>query len=270
MALESVTFTSFPPEIFDFIVDHLYDDRPALFACSLCRELLPASRYHLFRDLFIKPLPKDLFTLIDILGSPNTIGVYAQRLVLTDLTKFVLCHGIQEMTRGIRSIPRLLSLLPHVKSVRISNTDFEHLPEDITRNLLSRFPKITDLQLHFLHFYRFSEFVDVACSFPNLERIEVKRLTWTHNGRNPLTLKRMPSRVEWDILELKRGGNLRDLAEWLSVHDSPPQLRSFYYDAASATEVSYLRQLVQRTASSLRNLQVSFPVFVDSVRVSGG
>ncbi|THU91954.1 hypothetical protein K435DRAFT_780461 [Dendrothele bispora CBS 962.96] len=260
----------FPAEIFDLIVDHLYDDRNTLLACSLCRELQPASRFHLFSDLSIKPFPEDLLTLIDILCSPNnTMAIYVQRLVFSDLTKFVLYHGVSDMSRALRFIPRLISFIPQVKTLHLLNTDFEHLPQDIIHSLLSHFTTFTDVRLQFLHFYRFSEFVELACSFPVLERIEIKRLTWTHNGRNALSLRRMPSvGVQWDILELKRGGNLRDLAEWLAVHDNPPQLRSLCYDAASATEVSYLRQLVQRTASSLRNLQVSFPIFVDSARVS--
>ncbi|GAW02852.1 hypothetical protein LENED_004529 [Lentinula edodes] len=97
-----------------------------------------------------------------------------------------------------------------------------------------------------------------------LDRVELKRLTWTHNGRGVSNLGRVSSHVEWHILELRHGKNLRDLAEWLGAHNPTPIIRSFYYDATSQSEVYHLRNLLRRIAPSLRYLQVSFPVFADN------
>lgn len=39
-----------PPELVDRVIDHLFDDNFSLAACALvCKDWLPASRYHLFR-----------------------------------------------------------------------------------------------------------------------------------------------------------------------------------------------------------------------------
>ncbi|KAJ7090647.1 hypothetical protein C8R44DRAFT_648056, partial [Mycena epipterygia] len=39
----------FPSELYDYIIDHLHDDRRTLSACSLvCRDWYATSSYHLF------------------------------------------------------------------------------------------------------------------------------------------------------------------------------------------------------------------------------
>ncbi|KAJ3987009.1 hypothetical protein F5890DRAFT_892638 [Lentinula detonsa] len=257
-----------PAEIFDTIGDFLYNDPQALLACSLCRPLLPSARYHLFSDLSIQLRSKHVIALTNILRSTlNTISPYVRRLVFNNLANWVLIAGVLDTENAIRKIPRMLSMLPLASCVRISHTNFEHVPQEVVRCLVSYLRSFVNLELHSLHFYRFSEFADLVCSFPGLERIELKRLTWTHCGRGVSNLGRVSSRVEWHILELKHGENLRELAEWLGAHNLTPIIRSFYYDAASQSEVYQLRNLLRRIAPSLRYLQISFPVSVESGRV---
>lgn len=56
--LPTVLTEGVPQELYERIIDHLYEDIPALLACCLvCRAWVPASRYHLFgRRLIISPL----------------------------------------------------------------------------------------------------------------------------------------------------------------------------------------------------------------------
>ncbi|KAF9059327.1 hypothetical protein BDP27DRAFT_1431511 [Rhodocollybia butyracea] len=258
-----------PPEIFDIIGDFLYDDKQSLLACSLCRSLLPSTRYHLFSDLSIQPCTKQVLGLIDILQSSlNTIAPYVERLMFTNLTQCVFVAGVADVENAIRKMPRILSLLPYARCVRISNTNFEQVPQEITRCLISYLRPSIIIELHSLHFYRFSEFADLVCSLPNLQSVEVKRLTWTHSGRSVSHLGRVSSAVEWHVLEFERGENLRDLTEWLGAHHPTPIIRSFYYDAASQSEVSPLRALFCKVAPFLRCLQISFPAFADGRSVS--
>ncbi|KAK0448939.1 uncharacterized protein EV420DRAFT_834954 [Desarmillaria tabescens] len=45
---------SIPQELFDYILDFLYDGAPTLLACSLiCRASLPCSCYHIYSSVFI-------------------------------------------------------------------------------------------------------------------------------------------------------------------------------------------------------------------------
>lgn len=262
--------TMLPAEIFDTIGDFLYDDRHSLLACGLCRPLLPSTRYHLFSDLSVQLSAQRVTSLTRIIKSTcNTISPYVQRVVFNDLARWVFVAGVSDIECAIRKMPRVLSMLPAARCVRISNTDFEHVPQEIIRCLVSYLHPFVNLELHSLHFYRFSEFADLVCSLPMLERVELKRLTWTHNGRGVSNLGRVSSHVEWHILELRHGKNLRDLAEWLGAHNPTPIIRSFYYDATSQSEVYQLRNLLRRIAPSLRYLQVSFPVFADNRSKSG-
>ncbi|KAJ3771081.1 hypothetical protein FB446DRAFT_789936 [Lentinula raphanica] len=255
----------FPAEIFDIIGDFLFDDQQALLACSLCRPLLPSARYHLFSEIHVQLRTKHIIALTNILRSTcNTISGYARRVVFDDLANCLLIAGVSDIERAIRKLPLLLSMLPFAEFVRISNTNFEHVPQEVLRCLVSYLKPFVNLELYSLHFYRFSEFADLVCSFPRLRQIEIKRLTWTHSGRGITHLSRVPPHVEWHILELRHGENLRELAEWLGEHNPTPIIRSFYFDAASQSEVYKLRSLVRRIAPSLRYLQISFPVSVDS------
>ncbi|KAJ3805492.1 hypothetical protein F5876DRAFT_81732 [Lentinula aff. lateritia] len=255
----------FPAEIFDTIGDFLYDDRHSLLACGLCRPLLPSTRYHLFSELSVQLSAQRVTSLTKIIKSTcNTISPYVQRVVFNDLARWVFVAGVSDIESAIRKMPRVLSMLPAARCMRISNTDFEHVPQEVIRCLVSYLHSFVNLELHSLHFYRFSEFADLVCSLPMLERVELKRLTWTHNGRGVSNLGRVSSHVEWHILELRHGKNLRDLAEWLGAHNPTPIIRSFYYDATSQSEVYHLRNLLRKIAPSLRYLQVSFPVFADN------
>lgn len=259
-----------PAEIFDIVGDFLHDDEQTLLACSLCRPLLPSTRHHLFSELIFQPHTTKIHSLMEILQSTlNTITPYVRRLIFTNLARWVFVAGVSDLETVIRKVPRILSLLPYARSVRISDTDFEHVPKEVTRCLSIYLQTFINLELHSLHFYRFSEFADFVCSFPMLQRVELKRLTWTHNGRGVSNLGRVSSNVEWHVLEFKRDENLRDLAEWLGAHYPTPIIHSFCYDAASRSGVHHLRALLRRIAPSLRYLQVSFPAFTDSARASG-
>ena len=51
---------TFPPELVDRTIDHLYDDKPSLRACALVsRSWLNTSRHHLFRTLLVRPRGQD-------------------------------------------------------------------------------------------------------------------------------------------------------------------------------------------------------------------
>ncbi|KIK67214.1 hypothetical protein GYMLUDRAFT_857810 [Collybiopsis luxurians FD-317 M1] len=227
-----------PAEIFDIVADFLHADKPSLIACSLCRPLLPSARYHLFSEVSIQPRTERVLALLNTLLSPsNTISPYVERITFTDLTRCIYVAGISDVKHAIRKMPRVLAMLPYASRVRISNTDFEHIPQEITHCLVTYLQAFASLELHSLHFFRFSEFADLVCAFPQLRRIEIKRLTWTHNGRSAMKLGRVTSDVEWHVLELRRGEHLSDLAEWLEAHHPAPIIRSFYYDAAFQPEV---------------------------------
>jgi len=258
-----------PAEIFDIIGDFLHDDKQSLLACSLCRPLLPIARYHLFSELSVQPQTTKILSLLDILQSTlNTIAPFVRRLAFINLERWVFVAGVSDIVNAIRKMPRILSLLPYACSLRISNTNFENVPREITRCLVSYLHTFINLELHSLHFYRFSELADLVCSFPMLQRVELKRLTWTHTGRGVSTLGRVSSKVEWHVLELKREENLKDLVEWLGAHYPTPIIHSFYYDATSSSGLYQLRALLRRIAPSLRYLQVSFPAFADSEHTS--
>jgi len=252
-----------PPEVIDLIIDFLHDDKPSLAACTLIsKDFLPSTRFHLFSEVPVQP--RHMLPLLELLASPsNQIAPFVQRLLFDNLGKLLFYNGITEVERCIRLLPLLTSRLPHVKSLRFSNFDLEHIPEDIRRNLFSSFPDFKDLDLYSLHFYRFSEFLDLVCAFPFLEKISLKWVTWTYNGHHlaPITPRGSPL-IRWNLSRYS-GQSLIDLGGWLLDQDPPPLLQSLHYGASSAHENNCIRQLLRHSGGSLEHLYISFPISLD-------
>jgi hypothetical protein len=258
-----------PPEIIDTVIDHLHSDKPSLAACALIsKDFLPSTRFHLFSEVSVQP--GHMLLLLELLASPsNQIAPFIQRLLFDNLGKLLFYHGITEVERCIRLIPLLTSRLPHVKSLRFSNFDLEHVPEDIRRDLFSSFPDFKDLDLSSLHFYRFSEFIDLVCAFPSLEKISLKWVSWTYSGQHsPQINARGSPLIRWNLSRYS-GQSLIDLGAWLLDQEPPPLLQSLHYGASSVQENDCIRRLVSHSGGSLEHLYISFPVLLDINAVKG-
>ncbi|KAK0204303.1 hypothetical protein DFS33DRAFT_1338373 [Desarmillaria ectypa] len=233
------TFT-FPPEIIDMITDHLHASPRTLLSLSLHPSFLPSARYHLFSSLSVPLHTRGIFDLLSLLDSPHsTMKPYIQRLLFTDLTKVVATHGLGDVVRAIRHLPRL----PRVSAAKFANTDFEKVPGEVLGLLMYhlRHFDLTSLALEGLHFSRFSEVVGFFGAFSGWASVEAKRVSWTY-GAGGYALTPMPN-VEWEIADVAG-----DMLQWLA--------------GAGATvhslggEAEEIQDLITSAGSSIRQLEV--------------
>lgn len=117
-----------PPELCDYILDHLWDHRSVLAACGLaCRAFLPTTRYHLFHkiDLTVRRRREQFERL---LSTSPAIGEYVKDLSTNG-------HALQSDSR-----PHFLFKLSKIERLCICNWVVEDVSEDtrrILRHLLS-------------------------------------------------------------------------------------------------------------------------------------
>ncbi|KAG7441326.1 uncharacterized protein BT62DRAFT_489893 [Guyanagaster necrorhizus] len=240
--MPSTSAFTFPPEIIDMITDHLHASPRTLLSLSLHPSFLPSARYHLFSSLAVPLHTRGLFGLLSLLDSPHgTIKPYIQRLLFTDLTKMVATHGLGDVIRAIRNLPRL----PKVKAVKLANTDFEKVPGEVLGLLMYhlRHFALTFLAVERLHFSRFSEVAGLFNVFSGSAGVEARQVSWTYGagGYAP----QPPPNVEWEIADISGG----DMLQWLA--DSGATVRRL------EGEAGVIRDLIRSVGPSIRQLQVS-------------
>ncbi|KAI0954585.1 hypothetical protein AcW1_006430 [Taiwanofungus camphoratus] len=138
-----------PPELCDQILDHLWDDRAALEACSLtCRAWLATTRIHLFHSICLRDLRQCTRLERMLKGTLPTI---------VDVTHYI--RGLTLMQReargGDRALPEsalqdgvvddLPTFFPNVKMLTLHLVDFRN-PEHILP-LLNAYPKLSNVHI---------------------------------------------------------------------------------------------------------------------------
>lgn len=123
-----------PVELYEVIIDELWDDRPALLACSaVCRAFLPTSQKHLWSKAHLEFTRRRSFRTTQImsflthvnLGRPP-VGVYLRDLNITEDTEGPLRSG--DLNGAL--FTTLLSNLPNL--ARLSYNLVPSYPHPIT------------------------------------------------------------------------------------------------------------------------------------------
>jgi len=142
-----------PQELVDMVIDHLYDDRPTLFNCSLvCRSWLRRSRVHKFATIdygygaeaeaegFIRLKPfAECPEAADFVRSIITYDMIPSDIALCVNLTLLEVHGV---TFSHDTAPLAF---PHLKSLIIKQCGFQN-PERFPR-LLQSFPRLSSLEM---------------------------------------------------------------------------------------------------------------------------
>ncbi|KAF9780877.1 hypothetical protein BJ322DRAFT_287392 [Thelephora terrestris] len=160
----TMTLPTLPPEILDFIVDHLHDDPITLKSCCLTsKSLFVRSRRHLFACVTFDPLRSSVRSWMKAFPDPsNSPAHYARSLCIRD-SRVVsanactwirpFCH-VQELSVNTFgwggpneiSLVQLHGLSPTIKSLHLYTGVHTPIPEII--GLICSFPLLKDLSLH--------------------------------------------------------------------------------------------------------------------------
>lgn len=173
-----------PPELSDYLIDHVWDSKPTLSSCSLvCRTWVNRSRHHLFREvnISVKRSPK-LDVFLAFLHSSPHLSSYIRRLTLhgtvaDDKLGYAVWFYVSSETllNCLDNLPHLTEL--SLRGIRLTEnigvgggptiaTSFHHR-RPVQRLLLSNVFVHPDRLFHILHF------------FPRLISLAAEAVYWT-------------------------------------------------------------------------------------------
>ena len=182
------------PELYDYIIDFLHDDKPTIIACSLvCRSWLPRCRSHLFRDLVlsgesISPTTRPCFAtrtssqqVFTFFRSSPDLPFYIKRLVIheTHIPKLPTCRPVTEDILFPPLLQRLTSLrsLEFDYSTDIRLTWSSMTAKDVTQALY-HLRQLTSLTLRNLCFQKYADLANLLMACGGLEVVRLDSVSF--------------------------------------------------------------------------------------------
>ena len=172
-----------PVELTDICIDQLHNDKRSLSACGLtCKAWLPASRYHLFSDVLLRP--NDYTPFSELLEAPSSYSVASvvRRLIFYNSSPIPRWPK-QDIVRT--HLHRIITLLQGVRCIKLSNYQFEASRMDNLIAALSNFSNLQHLELDRIKFEAFEHPIDVIHALPTLKSISVHNLYCFNNTYIP-------------------------------------------------------------------------------------
>ncbi|KAJ7090640.1 hypothetical protein C8R44DRAFT_817793 [Mycena epipterygia] len=156
----------FPSELYDYIIDHLHDDRRTLSACSLvCRDWYATSSYHLFQNAgTIRLNPKNYSGFVDVLSSQKSTGHRLKNYV--GRLELMPCVPNYPWLQFNNDLQRLTDL-PCLKYLCFHSLHFQ----PVFTTLVQNFSSVTHLELSRIRFGSFAQFLKVTATLPLLRRL---------------------------------------------------------------------------------------------------
>ncbi|KAH9944038.1 uncharacterized protein BXZ73DRAFT_40017 [Epithele typhae] len=244
-----------PHELSDYIIDFLHDNPKALGACALTSpSWLFASRFHLFRALSLDGRAR-VRSLQRLLHAAPDLGLYVRDLAVSKLSTDSLRKHLVPVPSAIdhnveTTFPRVLALLPALRTLTISHTDMNCLGALDSLPLSS----VASLSLSFCQFSDFADVVDFVGRLPTLSALSLSGLTWKDERRAPHAIPLPALRT----LALGRDLDLEHIFEWLAAAGVHEHLTSLKVRCANAHDADLVGPFLAQAGTSLRELDLDW------------
>jgi hypothetical protein len=228
-----------PAELIDTVVDFLHDDEESLANCSLvCKEWVPATRYHIFNNLLLDRWNMEEF--VDLITRPSaTVALYINHLIID--------QGKSRHTDLFQSMFRRLPHFHLLRTLELRNSRWAD-------SLVFAFGGIRDLKLSRCTFANPVHLKTVISSFLSLKRLSVShtRFLVEHDDLDQDVAVTMgyiqPLKFpDIDTLELWE----RHVTSWFPFEGAPIASCSIYLGRFC---LSSLNRYLEVLGPSLRNL----------------
>ncbi|KAJ7142013.1 hypothetical protein C8R43DRAFT_1016142 [Mycena crocata] len=247
----SLSRVALPSELWDAIIDHLHNDEAALSICALvCRNWVPASRFHRFEALAVsRKSGLRAVRLNALLASPHGTIVPAVRTL--SFPDALAAIQIRNPQTGQTHLKTLFALVPHAEMLQhVRSLALSDLPWPLLRALKN----VEQLTLTGLCVGPC--LLDIATALPRLAHLMLQDVTavpfrgWCppHSTVNSSAL------VPLHTITI-RGSSIAFLG-WLSL--VAPHTKNLSIDVLTAREVDYLIGYVSVLGSALEVLELGF------------
>ncbi|CAK5272318.1 unnamed protein product [Mycena citricolor] len=181
----------FPPELVEFTLDFLHDDRQSLVRCSeVCRSWVPPSRFHLSSLVFrllsfcgssaLTNAPNHSDTwLLDLLSSPLcTFAPFAARRIC--ICSVSSAAALQELDRSkLSRCPD--SVFAYARALHLKSSlwdaDMAAIAAGSKLNPMTC-ANLTEMTLSCVWFQSVRDFTALLASFPGIRRLRLDRVHW--------------------------------------------------------------------------------------------
>ena len=176
-----------PPELYDYILDCLSDDKPTLRRCALAtRRCLPRVQHHLFRSIYIDW--SNCYAFTRLLESNPALGLHVETLEIEGafgIFSMDRLHGAT-LDAWLRSIPP--SFPPKLSNLNKLELALITIDAELVRRFFGRLSGISHLTLWAYALTSFDVFVELFASFPNLKHLSIVFTQEWETGTYPITV----------------------------------------------------------------------------------
>ncbi|TBU35415.1 hypothetical protein BD311DRAFT_1947 [Dichomitus squalens] len=258
-----------PPELCDQTIDHLWDDLESLRACSLtCKDWLPGSRYHLFRNVRLRH-SDDVTRFRALLTSSPGIAPCVRKLSLSaDYDRSAEDGAAREDDAWVNSAAELFPMLQHVTTLALARVRWHALSGDTRAAFAGLFKSVRQLFLFEVSFDASRDVVAFLSAFPALQELYFQAVSWANDSPSPFDdpgAELRPdamldtSRMQLSYLFLDPKSSPTLVTEWLLQRPDEQRLQTIQLCWRELDNTKSVGDLLQASGSSLESLQVEFP-----------
>ncbi|KAL6300225.1 hypothetical protein BKA93DRAFT_867912 [Sparassis latifolia] len=250
-----------PQELIDQVIDHLWDDRASLEACSTsCHAWLSSSRTHLFHTIELSTEHQCYHLNLLLEASPNIAG-YVKKLALLLSLQFEFMQRIRTPSPPDYGVPRYSSWVISVitKLWRLDDLEFRRShwdvfshpePQRIIKTVVAKLKRLVFSEM-------FLDMADVECvlgAARRLEELRFDRVNWTPwmpriRGALPLS-----STLQHLILDstFSQDAILRTLL--FSMHEHQIKLRTLCLEHIYESDIKSLGSILRASGAFVERL----------------
>ncbi|KAH8102423.1 hypothetical protein BXZ70DRAFT_781410 [Cristinia sonorae] len=251
-----MSFSVFPQEITDYVLDFLHDNPKALRACAkTCRSWLPTSYLHLFANITFQS-PASCSAFGTLLQDAPYLGQLVHDITFPML--FDTKHHDQQLGSAVVDVPiptTAYAALSALKRLNLMMWNFDIYRYEGFASLHS----VTHLNLHFCRFPSFHSFAVFIMSFPNLEDLNIRDVTWEIDSEPAMPLPSLDPSIS-RLRKLATGivTSLPQFVAWLRASGLQCQISCVSVRCSSEDEATALRVLSSSIGDALQNLEVDW------------
>ncbi|KAI0351513.1 hypothetical protein OH77DRAFT_1513787 [Trametes cingulata] len=245
-----------PQELADQVIDHLWNDRCALSACSLaCHAWLPSARTHLFRDQRLTGA-KDCARFEELLESSPDIARYVRKLAIHEPMSTAYAQN------WINRVPSLVAKLDRLTTLELIGLHYVSLYKTAPETLaaLSRLTALVFADVYFDSFMDVHALLSAAC---NVRDLCFYRVLWLNPScstygsvapKAPPPLRRLVI-DSWASSEM--------LQEWLLPSAESLDIQTLMVRWRERDCIDVLNRLFRACGPALESLYIELPTTVD-------
>ncbi|KAG7097679.1 hypothetical protein E1B28_005005 [Marasmius oreades] len=255
--------STLPPEIMDAIVYLLSNEMHTLKNLSLvCSAWLPSTRFYLFGTIRVKLLSIHSLSALAF-HSQSTFTGYVKAIEIDGMWKLLEQESAWVDILSIdKSITRLATALPSLKTFRLHNIDFEdvskHVSEMLVSSITSAFSNVREIELEGIIFVSVSQVMHLISGFRFLKKFTGSNLVWedpSHEDESRVHSYCVPS----TLVELSLDACYkRDIMACLSSHIPFPVIPRLNFGIISPEDCEAYGQYIRRLGPGLFSLSLGF------------